>query len=158
MAKIKASIAIQRIKSAGHDISDEYSTERCIEFINNSIQQVSSLLIAAKWPSLVKEVLVGNGDTLPDNFMQAVGTYPIRMTDGTVAIIDDDFETVRFRYFATPSNILNENDMLPFNHDGVNEVIIRGAILLALNENEYELSQDKVLLDTLQQAIASGMS
>lgn len=148
--------AMQRIKSAGHDISDEYSNERCLEFLNNAMQQTASLLIAARFPSLCKEVLVREGDVVPANYMVAAGNYPIKMTNGKVEILDD-YEAVRFRYFATPENLTDESKELPFTHDAINEVIVRGAILIALNENEYELTQDKVLLDTLQQAIASGM-
>lgn len=148
--------AITRIKEAGHDISDEYSDTRCLEFLNNAIQQVSSLLISAQWPSMIKEMEVRDGDTIPSNYMKSAGTYPIRMTDGTATLLDD-YTVVRFRYFATPDSVVATGN-LPFNHDGVNEVIVRGAILLALNENEYDISQDKALLDALQQSIASGMT
>lgn len=152
------STAITRIKAAGHDISDEYSKERCIEFLNNSLQQVASLLISAKWPALVQEMLVHDGDSLPKNYMQAAGTYPLRMTAGRAEIIDGS-DYVRFRYFATPDNLTGEDDAeeLPFNHEAINEIIVRGAIILALNENEYELSQDTQLWTALQQAVASAM-
>lgn len=152
------STAITRIKAAGHDISDEYSKERCIEFLNNSLQQVASLLISAKWPALVQEMLVHDGDSLPKNYMQAAGTYPLRMTAGRAEIIDGS-DYVRFRYFATPDNLTGEDEAeeLPFNHEAINEIIVRGAIILALNENEYELSQDTQLWTALQQAVASAM-
>lgn len=152
------STAITRIKAAGHDISDEYSKERCIEFLNNSLQQVASLLISAKWPALVQEMLVHDGDSLPKNYMQAAGTYPLRMTAGKAKIIDDS-DYVRFRYFATPENLTGEDkaEELPFDHEAINEIIVRGAIILALNENEYELSQDTQLWTALQQAVASAM-
>lgn len=152
------STAITRIKAAGHDISDEYSKGRCIEFLNNSLQQVASLLISAKWPALVQEMLVHDGDSLPKNYMQAAGTYPLRMTAGRAEIIDGS-DYVRFRYFATPDNLTGEDDAeeLPFNHEAINEIIVRGAIILALNENEYELSQDTQLWTALQQAVASAM-
>lgn len=152
------STAITRIKAAGHDISDEYSKERCIEFLNNSLQQVASLLISAKWPALVQEMLVHDGDSLPKNYMQAAGTYPLRMTAGKAEIIDGS-DYVRFRYFATPDNLTGEDEAeeLPFNHEAINEIIVRGAIILALNENEYELSQDTQLWTALQQAVASAM-
>lgn len=152
------STAITRIKAAGHDISDEYSKERCIEFLNNSLQQVASLLISAKWPALVQEMLVHDGDSLPKNYMQAAGTYPLRMTAGKAEIIDGS-DYVRFRYFATPDNLTgeDENEELPFDHEAINEIIVRGAIILALNENEYDLSQDTQLWTALQQAVASAM-
>lgn len=149
--------AIARIKAAGHDISDEYSADSCIEFINTAIQQVAALLISARFPSLIKEISVRNGDSLPQNFMIAAGSYPLRMTNGKVDIIDDDIESVRFRYFATPDMITVETTNFPISHDAINEVIVKLAIMLALNENEYDISQDTTLTTALQQAIASGM-
>ena len=158
MAVMKVADAIKRMKAAGHDISDEYSNERCIEFLNNAIQQAGALLINAKWPSLIKEMIVRDGDSLPDNFMKAAGTYPLRMTEGTVKILGSDYNSIRFRYFATPANVEKETDTLPFNHNGINEVIVQSAVLLALNENEYDITQDQNLVTSLMQAIASGMA
>ena len=149
--------AVKRIKAAGHDISAEYSDDRCLEFLNTAIQQVSALLVASSWPMLLRESIVRSGDILPSNYMRAAGSYPIRMTNGRVEIMDDSYETVRFRYFTTPSLVELEDD-LPFEHDGVNEVIVRSAVILALNENEYDISQDTALLTALQQAIASGIA
>lgn len=154
---MKVSDVIIRIKSAGHDISGEYDTDRCIEFLNTSIQQVSSLLIAANYPPLVRVLTVRNGDSIPKNFMKACGTYPIRMTEGKAELLDD-FESIRFRYFATPDELTEQSEKLPFDHAGINEVVIKLAIMIALNENEYELAQDKSLFDSLQQAIAGGMT
>ncbi len=148
--------AVKRIRAAGHDISEEYTDEKCVEFLNTAIQQVGSLLAAASWPLLLRETIVRDGDTLPDNYMKMAGTYPIRMTNGRVEIVDD-YETIRFRYFTTPSAVAFEDDM-PFEHDGVNDVIIRSAVILALNENEYDVSQDTAIMTALQQAIASGMA
>lgn len=148
--------AISKIKAAGHDISDEYSNERCIEFLNTALQQTSSLLISAQYPALVKEVLVRDGDSLPQNYMKAAGTYPIRMTAGRAEIVDGS-NSVRFRYWATPELLTTETIELPYPHDAINDVIVRAAIILALNENEYDVTQDSNLLTALQNAIASAM-
>ncbi len=149
--------AVKRIRMAGQDISEEYSDEKCVEFLNTAIQQVASLLVSSSWPLLLRESVVRNGDTLPDNYMKMAGTYPIRMTNGRVEIVDDMYDRIRFRYFTTPSAVSIEDDM-PFEHDGVNDVIIRSAVILALNENEYDVSQDTAIMTALQQAIASGMA
>lgn len=154
---MKASTAIARIKAATHDISDEYSTEECLTFLNTAIQQTASLLIAARWPTLAKEVLIHEGDSLPDNYMGPCGTYPIRMTEGAAHILDGS-DSVRFRYFATPDRVETEDDDLPFRHDAINDVIVQAAIILALNTNEYDISQDNAILSALQQAISSGIS
>ena len=148
--------AISRIKAAGHDISDEYTKERCIEFLNTALQQTSSLLISAQYPALVKEVLVRNGDRLPQNYMKAAGTYPIRMTAGRAEIVDGS-NSVRFRYWATPDLLDELTEELPYPHDAINDVVVRAATILALNENEYDVTQDSNLLTALQNAIASAM-
>lgn len=157
MAIISVEDAIARLRASSHDISDEYSDMQCLEFLNTAIQQVSSLLVSASWAMLIRESKVRNGDTLPDNFMRAAGTYPIRMSNGRVEIVDDDYDVITFRYFTTPSYVTLEDD-LPFEHDGVNAVIIRSATILALNENEYDVSQDTAIVTSLQEAIASGLS
>lgn len=153
---MKVKTAIARLKSATHDISDEYSTDACLEFINTAIQQVASLLIAARYPVLTKEVFIKDGDKLPHNYMGACGTYPIRMTNNEAKIIDGS-DSVRFRYFATP-DLVGEDDDIPFDHEAINTVILRTAILLALNENEYDISQDSNIVESLKQAISTGMS
>ena len=121
---MKVKTAIARLKSATHDISDEYSTDACLEFINTAIQQVASLLIAARYPVLTREIFIKDGDKLPHNYMGACGTYPIRMTNNEAKIIDGS----------------------------------DSAILLALNENEYDISQDSNIVESLKQAISTGMS
>lgn len=149
--------AISRIKAAGHDISDEYSNERCLEFLNTALQQISSLLIAAQYPAMVKEMSVRDGDSLPQNYMKAAGSYPIRMTDGKAAIVDGS-EVVRFRYWATPDLLTTETKELPYPHDAINDLVVKAATILALNENEYEVSQDSNMLTALQSAISSAMA
>lgn len=162
------SSAIARIKSAGHDISDEYTTEACLAFLNTAIQRVYGLMVGFGYPPIVKEMDLHEDDSLPHNYMQSCGTYPIRITNNLVHLLDDDIEYVRFRYFANP-NVLTIADLenedadeehksrMPFDHDAINEVILKGAIQYALNENEYDISQDSSLLQDLQQAIATGM-
>ncbi len=149
--------AIARIKQETHDISEEYSNERCIQFLNTAIQQVSALLIAAKWPVLVKETTLRNGDSIPKNYLNACGTYPVQMTDGQVQITDEAYTSIQFRYLATPELLTNTTDSMPFTHDAINDIIVKSAVLLALNENEYDITQDTNIVTSLQQAISSGM-
>lgn len=148
--------AITMIKRAGHDISDEYTSEECIVYLNIAIQQVASLLAEGRYTPLIKEITLHNEESLPKNFMRAAGTYPVRITDGKVKFLEDDNE-IRFRYFSTPDLLTETSTMMPFEHDAINQAIVRGAIILALNENEYDLSQDTALWQSLKNAIAGGL-
>ena len=79
------------------------------------------------------------------------------MTAGKAEIVDGS-EYVRFRYFATPALLEGSTNELPYDHDSINEIVVRYAIMLALNENEYDISQDTNLLTDLQNAVAGAMS
>lgn len=149
--------AVNKIIEAGRDASKEFTVDRCIEWLNNSTQQVASLLISTKWAYITKTIDLHEGDTLPQNYLKAAGTYPIRVTDGVVELLDD-VESVRFRYFASPANVEKTSDEMPYNHDAINEIIVRGAILLALNENKANIAQDSQLMQALQQAVAGSMT
>lgn len=147
--------AIRQIKLATHDAIDEYSEPHCLDFLNTAIQQANSMLIAGGFYPLVREVTLKDGSYLPHNFMKQCGQYPIRVTNNKVTLLDG--RQVRFRYFANPE-LLTMNDVdLPFNNDAMNQAVVQFAIMLALNENEYDISQDSTLMNMFQQAIASGM-
>lgn len=148
--------AIQMIKNAGHDISDEFTREECIVYLNIAIQQVASMLADGKYRPMCKELTLHDGESLPKNFMRAAGTYPIRITDGVVTFLEGDTE-IRFRYFSTPELLTTNSSTMPYTNDAINQAIVRGAIILALNENEYDLSQDTALWQALQTAIAGGL-
>lgn len=148
--------AVRRIQEAVHDISEEYSTEEYLYFLNNAIQQVSSLLISAKYPSLVEEVTIRHGDSLPENFATTAGSFPIRVTGNRAELIDPDMESVKLRYFATPKNLTALTDELPYKNDAINSVIMQTAVLHAGNRNEYDISQDSALVQSLQEAIAAS--
>ena len=150
--------AITRIKAATHDISDEYSNERCIEFLNTATQGIGGMLVAAKWPPMVREMQLHDGDSLPENYMHTCGTYPIRITAGAVTFLDNQYEVLRYRYYANPQFIELESDNMPFDgYPAIQEIVVKSAIILALNENEYDVSQDTAIRQELMQAIAGGM-
>ena len=74
---MKTSKAIDEIKAAGHDISDEYSRAECIGFLNTAIHEVSGLLIAANSPMMVQEILIHDGESIPEHYVRAAGQYPM---------------------------------------------------------------------------------
>lgn len=154
---MSANDAIKRIREAVHDISEEYTTEEYLDFVNSAIQQVSSLLISAKYPTLVREVTIREGDRVPDNFATTAGSFPIRITGDRAVIVDPDMDAVTVRYFATPKNLTSTDDELPFNNEAINAVIIKTAVLHALNRNEYDISQDVSLTESIKEAVAASL-
>lgn len=149
--------AITRIKSTTHDISDEYSKQECVDFLNTAIQKIYSIMVGYGYPPVVKEMDLHDDDRLPHNYMRSCGNYPIRITDNIVKLLDDDIDFIRFRYFANPDMLTVDSEALPFDHDAINEIVLRVAVNLALNDNEYDISQDTALLTEVQQSVAAGM-
>lgn len=150
--------AVNRIKAAGRGNGQEWAVDRAIDFLNTALQQVCSLLVANRYPPIVKTVQLEDGDSLPANYMFPCGTYPIRITDGAVEFLDDSIDHIRFRYFANVGKVTKTSDAMPFANDAINEVVVKGAVLLALNENAYNIGQDSQLASALQQAVASGLA
>lgn len=148
--------AIAKLKAAGHDISDEYSTDDCIGFLNTAVQEICHQLATGKSPQMVKEITLHDSESLPVDYIISCGNYPIKTTGQTVTFVDPSIDTLRFRYFATKPQMDATGDM-PFVHDALNDIAVRLATLFALNQNEYDVSQDKALLDEVRQAVAQGM-
>lgn len=157
---MKLSTAIERIRSASHDISNEYKREDIINFINTVTQQAAAMLVTGGYYELIREVELHDGDFAPKNMFKTCGTYPIQITSGQVEFLDDD-EVIKYRYFAAPENIpedASDNTELFFTNDAINEAIVRQATILALNQNEYNVQQDSSIYGSFQQAIIAAMA
>lgn len=155
---MKTSKAIDAIKAAGHDISDEYSRAECIDFLNTAIHEVSGLLIAARSPMMVREILLHDGESVPAHYVSSAGQYPMRITGQVVRFIDPMMSEIRFRYFATMSPLDDETGDLPFPHDALNKYVLKIAVLHALNRNEYDISQDKALADEFRSILTGAVT
>ena len=150
--------AVNRIKAAGRGNGNEWGVDRTIDFLNTALLQVSALLAANRYPPFVQTAQLTDGDDLPENFLFACGTYPIRITDGRAEFLDSNIREIRFRYFANVGKVTKTSDSMPFTNDAINEVVVKGAVLLALNENAYNIAQDSQLVTALQQAVAGGLA
>lgn len=154
---MKVSDAVARIKAAGHDISDEYTTEECLGFLNTATQELSHMLIAGKSPLMTKDILLHDNESVPVDCAAPCGNYPMRVTGSVVQFFDDAPANMHFRYFATKPQIADITDSMPFLYEPLNDLTVRTAVLFALNQNEYDITQDKALNDELRQMITAGM-
>ena len=150
--------AVADIKAAGHDISDEYSIEECLGFLNTAINEVSSLLIAARSPMMAAEILLHDDESVPERYVSPAGRYPIRVTGRKLQFIDRSLSEIRFRYWQTMPLLESDAGEMPFPHEALNDYAVKVAVLLALNRNEYDISQDKALYDELRGLLAGAVS
>lgn len=151
--------AIERLRNAVHDISDEYTEDTCIDFLNAAIHEVALLLIGANSPLMVHETILHDKETLPERYIKSAGIYPVRITGNTVnLLLSETLEGLRFRYFATPALLDNTNGRLPFQHEAFNDYALKIATLFALNRNEFDISQDKALYDEFRTILSQAVA
>ena len=158
---MKVQTAIDQFRLILHDLygNYEYDNYHCLMRLNSAVQLTCNLLTQINSPLIIEEKEFEPGEALPGNFLQTCGTYPIRRTGNAVEFLDD-VERMKIRYFVTLPKI-EEADVLdgdmPFEHDAINDFVIRTACKLALNRNEFDISQDQNILNELQNSIAEAM-
>ena len=136
----------QAISQLRHEVNDRtlrYTTEECLSYLNTAVQMVCAQLAA--WHAL------------PHNFLCTAGTYPVAVTGGRAVFLTGEPE-LTFRYYAGCERMEDWRGELPFSHDAINQVVIKTAELLATNTDEFDLSQDRALLDELRAALQQTMS
>lgn len=155
---MKTQTAISSIKTAVHDISDEYSVQECLSFLNTAIHTVSGFLIAARMPFMVHEIKLHDGENVPIGYVASAGIYPIRITGQKVSFHDKSLPEIRFRYFRSMTPLPDAQGDMPFAYDALNDYVLKIAILYALNHNEYDITQDKALADELRQVLVEAVT
>jgi hypothetical protein len=156
---MKVQTAIDQFRLILHDLygNYEYDNYHCLMRLNSAAQLTSNLLVQIASPLVIQEEEFADGDNLPGNFLKTCGTYPIRRTGGKVNFLDD-VDKMLIRYYVTVPKIEDVDGDMPFEHDTINDFVIRTACKLALNRNEFDISQDQSILSELQSSAAEAMS
>ena len=140
---------INQIRDQLHDITEEYTDEVLIKYINTAIKSASDVLINVNSSLCLIEKELADGDDRPFNFRKFAGVYPIRFTNGKVEIVGAT-SPYKARYFVGKDNIKAVGDELPFTDETVLQYIEQYASILAFNRNEYNVNQDSSILDNLK--------
>lgn len=158
---MKIQTAIDQFRLILHDLygTYEYDNYHCLMRLNSAVQLTCNLLVQINSPLVIDEGEFEDGDELPGNFLRTCGTYPIKRTGRTIKFLDDE-EKMKIRYFITLPKLekadVAEGDM-PFEHDAINDFVIRTACKLALNRNEFDITQDQNILTELESSLAEAM-
>jgi len=141
----------RKLKDSGKLI---YSDAELIEYVNDSIDFVTSELISLGDPEMINEVTMSSGDTIPDDYFSLVGIHKVYMKAGCLYHLDNQ-SSFSIRYFATKSKVTKETDTLP--HKPIYDVVIVNlAAIYATNRDNLGVSQDSQLLQQLRQLIDTG--
>lgn len=130
--------------------------EELLSYLNEALQYVSSYLVSANSPLMVKEVIISDEKyEMPRDFVRFVGTLPIKVTGAEVTLLDEP--PLKARYFASVSPVGIVDDM-PFKQTALNQVAIKLAGIYAQNQQGLNVQQDKALLDELNASVAAAIS
>lgn len=151
--------AIKRIRSATHDITEEYTDVECVWSLNTAVHEISAALIAGRSPFMVNSGTFADGDSIPSGFFRTAGSYPIRITGSKIKFLNDS-TTMAIRYFAMPTEVtgINDDDKMPFDIEPLNELAIRIAVKQLSDENEFDISQDSAIQQELQSVLQQGLA
>lgn len=147
--------AIARMRSSVHDVAMEFSDAELLRFLNTGIADVAARAIAANGTDFVRTVRVADGDALPEGFVRTAGLFPVRMEAGRVYLLDGA-ASLSLRCFCIPPPVTLSDEHLPLRREETQEIAVRTAVLLVLNEHEFDVTQDVSLLGTLAQDAAAA--
>ena len=147
---------INQIREQLHDITQDYSDELLIKYINTAIKSASDILVSVNSTLCLKEELFVTGEPRPANFRKFAGIYPIRFTNGNIEITNGTDNYIA-RYFYGLPNIESVDDVLPFDDETVLLYIEQYASLLAFNRNEYKITQDNAILSNLRDGFLNNV-
>lgn len=146
--------AIRRIRSAAHDVTEEYDDAECVFAINIAAHELAATLIAGHYPGLLEEGDFHDGDAVPEGFFKTAGLYPVRITGGTVRMLAGQ-AVQHLRYYVMPVEVTRD-DAMPFRLGLLNGLAIKIAVKMLSDENEFDISQDTGIQQEIQQALSSG--
>lgn len=136
-------------------ISDEdafgYQDDELVNYINDSIALIWMQLIEIGSPETIKRAS-GNDTTLnkPTDFYKLIGNPTL--IDNGATFTNYGKPAIDYCYFAN-SPVITITDTLPFTNGAFHSLIMQLSAILALNRNEFDISQDKMLADEIRKLI-----
>lgn len=129
--------------------------EELLSYLNEAVQFVCTYLAGANSPLLVcEDIIESTPYTLPSNFVKFAGYFPVKMTGRTLDVFDN--LPLKIRYFCTYENLEMSSEM-PFDNDSLNQVAIKLAGIYANAQQQFDITQDKGLLDEIVKGIAAAV-
>lgn len=148
--------AMKNFRYILHDVSGEYDDRACLLRLNHAAHYVAHALAAMSSPLVATEETLTEGGSVPDGFLRTCGSYPLRLTGTGVHFLDGSKE-MSVRFFREPAPLTDATEEMPFPLASLNDFTVRLAAMYALNRNEFDVSQDKGLLDELAALAKSAL-
>ena len=132
----------------------EFPDDELIYLINDAIKYFSIYLIDLKDPEMIKEVIVSDGDTIPNDYYALAGIHPLEVV-GNKFILFDPSTPKLTRYYAVRPSVVETTDEMPF-RDIYMPMLSRIVAIYAQNRIELQLTQDFTLIQQIMEAAKGG--
>lgn len=144
--------AIRQIKDRVNDMTTTgYSSSMILGYINDALSYLSYRMAAVCHPALVQDMTITDGMPVPSGFIKFVGTEPVRRT-GMVFHILDESDTIAARAYIELGTVGLQDD-IPLKEPAYISMLLQLASIYALNQHEYNDTQDAALAKELQAAV-----
>ena len=155
------STVIQDIRNRINDKEaiGDFDNDDIVSYINQAINYIGLYFVTAQNPLAIKDIEVADGDLVPDDYIKFCGISPIRVTGKTIKFLESNKGKMALRYFFKPPNITGvDGEEMPYNDALTNNVIVNATVLLLLNQQRLNVSQDQGLNSSLMDIIESAYS
>lgn len=137
----------------------DFDDDEIVSYINQAINYIGLYFVSSENPIAVKDIVIRNGDTLPNDYVKACGILPIKITGKTIKFLDAGVKDYTMKYFYKAPNITgNEDEEMPYDDALTNNVIVTLTVILLMNQQRLNVSQDQGLNSTLMDTIESAYS
>lgn len=146
---------IDQVREQLHDITKEHGDKVLIKYINTAIKSASLNLAKVNSSMVLEEMEVVTGTVRPANFMRFAGIYPIKITGGKF-IVYGTADPQIVRYYAYKPNVKAVSDEVPFDDEAVLLYIEQYTSILAMNRNEFDISNDVQILQNFREELLAN--
>jgi len=135
--------------------SVEYTDNELLGYVNDAILLIGYELIAMQDAEMIVDLSLESASTLkPANFLRFTGALPV-MVQGNNLVVYGKLPCIT-RYFKKPTLVSTIDETLPFTNEGYNQIMTQIVSMIALNRNEFDVSQDKALIDEVRKLISTA--
>lgn len=130
----------------GGNLEQPEGTQELLSYLDRAVDEYSKKQASQNDLRLMRKITLVDGASLPEDFLFLCGAVPITVADKTIYLEYGDAE-IPAKYFARLPYVSSYgmDETLPYEVDQYIGIISLAAIY-ALNKNEYNVTQDLMLL------------
>lgn len=140
MAIVAQSIITNARQRLGDTAKVTFDDSELLGYLNDAIIQLSMEMIAAKDPTMAKELSVTPGTTaVPEDFQGFCGSSPVYQAGGVFQALNATTDPITVRYFAVKARLSSATENIPFG-DFASPALTNGLVTSAALRVGYDPS------------------